>query len=258
MKNWSDGMLEKTISLAKDGKSYKEISIIMNKTIKSIRCKLYRSGIKNTDYKFYKKDNINHCLNCGKEITYEKKFCNRSCSATFNNIERGERTDEEKNKIKLGTIKYLGFDSIEEWKKIKNIDDNIYYCKCCGKKLNKRKEFCNHNCHIKFYYDNFIRDWRNGKIEYIKSYKISTTIRKYLFKKYDNKCSKCGWGEVNEFTNKIPLEVEHIDGNSENNKEDNLTLLCPNCHSMTKTYKGANRGNGRHNRMIRYRNGLSF
>jgi Zn finger protein HypA/HybF involved in hydrogenase expression len=79
-----------------------------------------------------------------------------------------------------------------------------------------------------------------------------------LFKKYDNKCSKCGWGEMNEFTNKIPLEVEHIDGNSENNKEDNLTLLCPNCYSMTKTYKGANRGNGRHNRMIRYRNGLSF
>ena len=39
---------------------------------------------------------------------------------------------------------------------------------------------------------------------------------------------------------------QHIDGNSKNNKEENLTLLCPNCHSLTKTYKGANRGNGRY------------
>lgn len=31
-----------------------------------------------------------------------------------------------------------------------------------------------------------------------------------------------------------PLEIEHIDGNALNNKEDNLILLCPNCHSLTK------------------------
>ena len=34
-------------------------------------------------------------------------------------------------------------------------------------------------------------------------------------------------------------------GNFENNSETNLTLLCPNCHSLTPTYKGANKGNGR-------------
>ena len=73
-----------------------------------------------------------------------------------------------------------------------------------------------------------------------------------------NKCSKCEWENQNEFTNKVLLEVKHIDGNRENNQEDNLTLLCPNCHSLTKTYKGANRGKGRHNRMIRYKNGQSF
>lgn len=258
MKKWSDDILEKTISLAKEGKSYKDISLIVDKTTKSIRCKLNKLGIKNTDYKIFKRNNINYCLNCGSEITYEKKFCNHSCSAIYNNIKGGERTDEVKNKIKLSTIKNLGFDSIEEWEKIKQIDKNVYYCKCCGAELNKRKEFCNHNCQIKFYYDDFITNWKNGEIEYIKSYKISTTIRKYLFKKYDNKCARCGWGEVNEYTGKVPLEVEHIDGNSENNKEENLTLLCPNCHSLTKTYKGANRGNGRHNRMVRYRNGQSF
>ena len=60
-----------------------------------------------------------------------------------------------------------------------------------------------------------------------------------------NKCCKCGWHEINPYTNTIPLEIDHIDGNAENNSEDNLQLICPNCHSLTSTYRGANRGHGR-------------
>lgn len=66
--------------------------------------------------------------------------------------------------------------------------------------------------------------------------------------KYHCKCAKCGWGEENPYSHTIPLEVEHIDGNFQNNNEDNLILLCPNCHSLTPTYKGANKGNGRKER----------
>ena len=55
-------------------------------------------------------------------------------------------------------------------------------------------------------------------------------------------------GEINKYTNKIPLEIEHIDGNYKNNNEENLILLCPNCHSLTSTYKGANLNNGRKSR----------
>ena len=78
-------------------------------------------------------------------------------------------------------------------------------------------------------------------------------IKKYLFNKYQNKCARCGWGEVNKYTGNIPLEVEHIDGNYQNNKEDNLILLCPNCHSLTSTYKGANLNKGRKNRNKYYK-----
>ena len=46
----------------------------------------------------------------------------------------------------------------------------------------------------------------------------------YLLKKYNNKCGRCGWGEKNVYTQSIPLEVEHIDGNYMNNKEENLIL----------------------------------
>ena len=82
----------------------------------------------------------------------------------------------------------------------------------------------------------------NGK------YAISHHIRRFLREKYNNKCSKCGWGEINPHTNNVPLEIHHKDGDYTNNDENNLDLLCPNCHALTPTYKAANRGNGRKDR----------
>lgn len=101
----------------------------------------------------------------------------------------------------------------------------------------------------KIYLD-YIDNWKLGKVSGTKGNgeQISSYIRKYLFEKFDNKCSKCGWNQVNLFTNKIPLEVEHIDGNCQNNVEENLLLLCPNCHSLTSTYRALNKGYGRKNR----------
>lgn len=58
-----------------------------------------------------------------------------------------------------------------------------------------------------------------------------------------------GWNQRNPKTNRVPVEVEHIDGNWENNRPENLTLLCPNCHSLTKTFRGLNRGRGRARRL---------
>jgi 5-methylcytosine-specific restriction endonuclease McrA len=41
------------------------------------------------------------------------------------------------------------------------------------------------------------------------------------------------------------MTTRFYDGDATNNKEENLTLLCPNCHSLTPTYRGANKGNGK-------------
>ncbi|MFD4139533.1 MULTISPECIES: HNH endonuclease signature motif containing protein [unclassified Streptomyces] len=36
----------------------------------------------------------------------------------------------------------------------------------------------------------------------------------------------------------LPLEVDHVDGDWRNNRLENLRFLCPNCHSVTDTYRG--------------------
>jgi 5-methylcytosine-specific restriction endonuclease McrA len=54
----------------------------------------------------------------------------------------------------------------------------------------------------------------------------------------------------------IPLELEHIDGNPDNNTRENLKILCSNCHALTPTYKGKNKlrdGNARKVRRSKYR-----
>lgn len=56
---------------------------------------------------------------------------------------------------------------------------------------------------------------------------------------FQYKCTNCGLTEW--LGNPIPLELEHKDGNPSNNRLDNLTLLCPNCHSLTDTYRGRNK-----------------
>lgn len=67
---------------------------------------------------------------------------------------------------------------------------------------------------------------------------ITSTKLKARLLKHDlikNECSECGIGGV--WNGKpIVLQLDHIDGNSNNNLLDNLRILCPNCHSQTHTY----------------------
>lgn len=124
------------------------------------------------------------------------------------------------------------------------------HCLNCGKEIPSRNKYCNNKCQKDHQYKQWIARWKNGEETGLcGEYEISGHIRRYLMDKYHNKCSRCGWGETNPYTNNIPLEIEHIDGNYLNNIEENLDLICPNCHSLTSTYKGANRGNGRKDRV---------
>jgi 5-methylcytosine-specific restriction endonuclease McrA len=54
-------------------------------------------------------------------------------------------------------------------------------------------------------------------------------------------CEECGWAEVSG-DGRIPLELDHINGDHNDNRLENLRILCPNCHSLKPTYRGCNKG----------------
>ena len=121
-------------------------------------------------------------------------------------------------------------------------------CLCCGKTFNPTRSShvcCSFACREQYRKEKFITDWKLGKISGNAGQNVSETIKRYLREKFHNKCTRCGWSEVNKTTNIVPLTVEHIDGNSSNSREENLDLICPNCHSLTSTYGALNRGRGR-------------
>lgn len=179
------------------------------------------------------------CLQCGRELTTKnaKKFCCSSCAAKYNNVRRPKKVKEKiSNTLRR---RYNGL--IEEEKR---------YCVYCGNELTTRRQtkYCSVDCEKQQKQKDYITRWKDGKESGLSGeYGISSHIRKYLFDKYDCKCQLCGWGIKNEYTNKYPLEVHHIDGDYANNKEENLQLLCPNCHSLTESYKAHNK-NGRKSR----------
>ena len=114
---------------------------------------------------------------------------------------------------------------------------------------------CSHKCQQERSYQDYISRWKRGLETGNKGVgeeQLCGRIRRYLREKYQEKCARCGWSERNPFNGIIHLTTEHIDGNWANTTEENLTLLCPNCHSLTPTYGVLNKGKGRPSR---HRNG---
>jgi len=163
------------------------------------------------------------CIQCHIPLEYEKrdnKFCGHTCSASFNNRLRAK----------------------------------TFQCQNCGNINPERKspgKYCDRNCQIEAEYK------EKDKLVEAGNASNSGQMKKYLLRKHGNVCMSptCAW----DFTKvQINVELEHQDGNSDNNTLGNCILLCPNCHSLTPTYKAKNKGNGRHYRRVRRAEGKSF
>ena len=126
-----------------------------------------------------------------------------------------------------------------------------YNCINCDKESiwshQKTNKYCSIRCQQEFQYKAYITEWKQGLQDGRKG-KLQTSgyIHRYILEKQNYQCDSCSISEWNG--SKIILELDHIDGNSTNNAENNLRCLCPNCHSQTSTYKAKNKGNGRKSR----------
>lgn len=69
-----------------------------------------------------------------------------------------------------------------------------------------------------------------------KEYTTTNAIRTQYLRTHPYKCEICG---ISDWLGAdLILQLHHIDGNRENNKEENLALLCPNCHTQTENWAG--------------------
>ena len=72
------------------------------------------------------------------------------------------------------------------------------------------------------------------------TYSNNNELKKKLIKNnlLLNICNEC---KINSWNNKnIILELNHINGINDDNRIENLELLCPNCHSQTSNFRGRN------------------
>jgi len=125
-------------------------------------------------------------------------------------------------------------------------------CLLCGKEPKRAGyTYCSNKCQMASQRNIYLKKWKEGEVSGLQNLGIvSTSIKIYLREKYNNQCCLCGWSQINKKTGLIPLVADHIDGNWRNNVESNLILICPNCDSLTATYSGSNKGNGRPNRAL--------
>ncbi len=184
---------------------------------------------------------MNTCLFCNKPV--RNKYCNVSCQDShIGPLNRLKRID----KYKLGPKKCLECNKELEYEKRNNLfcsrecchnyrykNPLIKCCTVCGKPQ-KRVCVCK-ECLDKETFLKFI----NNKLNPV----MSQARRIMLF--INDKCQTCGWNSINEFTNKIPLELHHKSRARKNNFYNNLEILCPNCHSLTNNFRFNLKGNKR-------------
>lgn len=199
-----------------------------------------------------------NCAQCGEEVLkeanqvkfYRNSFCNSSCAATYNNnigrAPKRQKTGENRKCLNCKKPVYVTRQAIElgHGKYCSHTCQHAYAWKIKKQTvLEKGVEALEHEGHLRHQtYDAILK---------------RIIIEDYPQGESGRACWHCGWEEENKYTHKhlkdnlpsrhgerVPTQLNHIDGNPLNNKISNLEIVCPNCHSLGEFY-GSRGGGGR-------------
>jgi hypothetical protein len=117
-----------------------------------------------------------------------------------------------------------------------------YNCLWCQKENNwgssKTNKFCGSECCVSWQWE-YVTKPRVLAGEC--THNSVTVLKKFLIEQFGEKCSECGLtGHWN--SKPIVLQLDHVDGDSDNNFPSNIRLLCPNCHSQTDNFGSKGKG----------------
>ena len=116
-----------------------------------------------------------------------------------------------------------------------------YNCLHCKEEAiwgrSKTNKFCSNACQGLF-------KWVSETVPRIEAGLVpdgSPALKKYLIETRGESCENCG--QESTWNNKpLVLQLDHIDGDSDNNFPSNIRLLCPNCHSQTENFGSKGKG----------------
>jgi hypothetical protein len=121
----------------------------------------------------------------------------------------------------------------------------MFECRGCGVVMKGRRSrlYCSNACQQAAARRALIAEWLTTGVGRAGSEK-GHYLRSYLLDDHGGLCALCG---IETEWNGAPLAfvLDHIDGNADDNRRENLRLLCPNCDSQLPTFKSRNRGRGR-------------
>jgi hypothetical protein len=220
---WTTDDIEKALKLVEDKKTNKEIGEILGKTAASVKRKLQRTGLKRKSSPLGKEKRNCKCFNkeFNVNVSNPKIFCSQSCSATYTN-----KTTEPKRKRAYS---------------------NCINCNTSLRSNETANKFCSNQCQSDHDHLVYIKRWKNNEeLGYVgKMLRVSNHIKRYIIKKCNDSCQICGFNQPHPKDGKSLLHLHHIDGNAKNCNEENLQLLCPNCHAMTENFGARNKNSAR-------------
>ena len=126
-----------------------------------------------------------------------------------------------------------------------------YHCINCNEERIKGKnsfgKYCDNACQGAYQTAQKVSLWLSGieKGWSGKTRQLCQYVKKYLKETRGTECSMCGWDGVHPADGASLTEIDHIDGDAENCTPENLRIICPNCHSMTDTFRARNKNSKR-------------